>query len=534
MDKQKRVAPRNVLPARTIGDIMNCLAPLEKGWQSLKKWPPNVFALTSSLLAESGAYRLAVSPPKGKAWPRNPDFWTAELPDIASKIRAYAVRRGPAPPEFTQCWEALESGKGLRVNSLTKPRQWKTCESILCLHAIADEACRGLGVPTGWPMSTDAELDFSIRAYYLLSRFGTLANINPDLVRVLPKLHTPQVGATLRSFSHHLTIATSEVMINWQLVPSGLKPDRETINLMLFPFPYEIKPTDFKGVGDSSFFQFSSSQSLNVGRIARLIAEGRSRVGAIDMIVFPESSLSCPNLSRLLERLKKEAQMPIILAGVRRPPSAGKLGSNYAEFIIRISDRALYSRRQFKHHRWCLDDVQIRQYHLGSALDPNRTWWEGIQIEKRELNFIPLTDAITICPLICEDLARQEPVAAVVRAVGPTLVIALLLDGPQMGARWPSRYATVLADDPGSSVLTLTSLGMALRSRPPGKEPARLVALWKDRKTGLLEIELPPRKEAIILTVCREWREEWTADYRGDGGNAATPFLAGIEPIGLE
>ncbi|MDH4273052.1 MAG: hypothetical protein OEW18_13855, partial [Candidatus Aminicenantes bacterium] len=356
MDKKERAAPEKILPARTISDIMNCLSSMKMSWESLKKWPPNVFALTSSLLAESGAYRLAVSPPKGKVWPRNPDFWTAELPDIANKVRAYAVGRDSAPPAFRKCWESLEKGKGLGVDSLVKPRQWKTCESILYLHAIADEACRGLGVPTGWPMSTAAEVDFSIRAYYLLSRHGTLANINPDLVRVLPKLHTPQVGATLRSFSHHLTTTASEVSINWQLVPSGLRPDRETINVMLFPFPYEIRPTDFKGVGESSFFQFSSAQSLNVGRIVRLIEEGRSRVGAIDMIVFPEASLSCRDLSRLQGRLRKEVQMPIILAGVRKPPSGGTLGSNYAEFIVRISERALYSGKQYKHHRWCLDD----------------------------------------------------------------------------------------------------------------------------------------------------------------------------------
>jgi 5-methylcytosine-specific restriction enzyme A len=51
------------------------------------------------------------------------------------------------------------------------------------------------------------------------------------------------------------------------------------------------------------------------------------------------------------------------------------------------------------------------------------------------------------------------------RSVGPNLVVALLMDGPQLTARWPARYASVLADDPGSSVLTLTSLGMCLRSR---------------------------------------------------------------------
>lgn len=68
--------------------------------------------------------------------------------------------------------------------------------------------------------------------------------------------------------------------------------------------------------------------------------------------------------------------------------------------------------------------------------------------------------------LVCEDLARQDPAADLIRAVGPNLLIALLMDGPQLSGRWPARYASVLAEDPGTSVLTLTSLGMAERSRP--------------------------------------------------------------------
>lgn len=68
--------------------------------------------------------------------------------------------------------------------------------------------------------------------------------------------------------------------------------------------------------------------------------------------------------------------------------------------------------------------------------------------------------------------------ADVLRRVGPSLVVGLLLDGPQLPQRWPARYATVLADEPGSAVLTLTSFGMVARSRPPGRTRSRAVALW--------------------------------------------------------
>ena len=119
-----------------------------------------------------------------------------------------------------------------------------------------------------------------------------------------------------------------------------------------------------------------------------------------------------------------------------------------------------------------------------------------------------------------------------VRTVGPNLVVALLMDGPQTKERWAARYATVLADDPGCSVLSLTSLGMAQLSRPQvGPDRSRLVALWKDRFNGATEIELPPGNDAIAVSLSIRYREEFTADGRGDGGSAAFPILSGVHPI---
>jgi hypothetical protein len=116
--------------------------------------------------------------------------------------------------------------------------------------------------------------------------------------------------------------------------------------------------------------------------------------------------------------------------------------------------------------------------------------------------------------------------------VGPNLVIALLMDGPQLTSRWPARYATVLADDPGSSVLSFTSIGMCEFSRPPGKSPSRTVALWKDAYSGeAVQIDLPHGADAILLNLVRHVDEEWTADGRSDYGAAGYPALAGIHPV---
>jgi hypothetical protein len=200
---------------------------------------------------------------------------------------------------------------------------------------------------------------------------------------------------------------------------------------------------------------------------------------------------------------------------------------------VRLSFPSLPDVVQKKHHPWKLDENQVIQYGLGGVLSPYREWWEYVDCTDRHLSFISVSEDLVMCALVCEDLARPDPVANIVRAVGPNLVIALLMDGPQTKERWAARYATVLADDPGCSVLSLTSLGMAQLSRP--KTPpsrSRIVALWKDRFNGATEIELPPGADAIAVSLSTRHDEEFTADGRGDGGTAVFPILSGVHPIG--
>jgi hypothetical protein len=102
-------------------------------------------------------------------------------------------------------------------------------------------------------------------------------------------------------------------------------------------------------------------------------------------------------------------------------------------------------------------------------------------------------------------------------AIGPNLVIALLLDGPQLEQRWPGRYATVLADDPGSAVLTVTSLGMVLRSSMPGEPESREIALWKEPNGRARSLKLPKGDHALLVTLTNRSVEHFTLDGRGDG-----------------
>ena len=133
--------------------------------------------------------------------------------------------------------------------------------------------------------------------------------------------------------------------------------------------------------------------------------------------------------------------------------------------------------------------------------------------------------------LVCEDLAQNDTVAELIRSVGPTIVFPALLDGPQLTSRWASRYASVLADDPGSAVLTLTSYGMVQRSRPRGSDVAPVIALWKEPSTGFREIPLETGAQAVLLTVCIDRAMRRSADGRSPVANGTQCFDAAVHQI---
>lgn len=497
-----------------------------KRWKKFAAWPPNVFAFTSLLLEESGAYRFAVSPKAPHDWPPFTD-WSERLARVAAEWRSSAAKARSHPPaRIIELGEILRAHKRTTVSALAAGDDWQGIVTLLELHAIADEACSGVGIP-------DAAFDrFVYNASLRLARFDTLADVAPNTMIVLPKLRTPQAGISIRSLSQHLAAHRSEVKVRWRHA-DGLCPAREErLNLLVLPWPDRIEPRAFRPVpgrlhnmdpGTFGFFDFDPSTSLNCGRVGQLIDEAKRRCGAVHGVVLPEGAIAKSEIPALEVCLAKR-DVSMLVAGVRGP------ATNYAHLGVHLKGE-WKSWPQHKHHRWCIDGGQIHQYHLGTALHPSRRWWENIEIPERELHFITANGWLTVCHLICEDLARQEPVASVVRAVGPNLVIALLLDGPQLTDRWPGRYASVLADDPGSSVLSVTSLGMSLRSWSNQHPPSRVVALWKDPQRGAQPIELEDDQDALLLCLTARWTKEWLADGRHDKGLAAQLVLSGVEQI---
>lgn len=159
---------------------------------------------------------------------------------------------------------------------------------------------------------------------------------------------------------------------------------------------------------------------------------------------------------------------------------------------------------------------------------------ENIAVNQRQVHFHQFCEGGCFTTLVCEDLARVDPCQSVIRAVGPNLVFALLMDGPQLSNRWPARYGTVLAEDPGSSVLTLTSAGLVGRSSTHGNPPSRCIALWKDSAGQTVEIQLPKGSHAVCLSLTGEWKNEYTLDGRSDGARSSHWTLSGVSHVNCE
>jgi hypothetical protein len=323
-----------------------------------------------------------------------------------------------------------------------------------------------------------------------------------------------------------MALCYESVDVHWSRVgPDGAVAaalaDRQGYSVLLIPWPLSVKACDFRPVANPlgnmnpdafGFFEFAPSASLDVAHVRAALDAACAQNGKLDAIIMPEAALQPSEVGPMEEALDEHGAT-FLIAGVREPPAGGVFGRNYLHFGVRTAG-GWVRHEQDKHHRWSLDGSQIRQYHLTRSLDPRKLWWEAVDIRPRTIHVTDFGGGATTAPLVCEDLARMDEVADLLRRIGPSVVIALLLDGPQLVSRWSYRYASVLSEEPGSAVLTLTSLGMAARSRPPGTHPSRVVALWNSPADGLREIQLDRGADAVAITLSVGSKTVWTADGR--------------------
>ncbi len=519
----------------TIASFIASFSP-DLGWDDLVTWPADVFAVANLLLDHTEAYRFAVSPPAGCRWPPD-DGWQERVVGAAAAWRETAAARGgpgPAPPAVRAPWQAVVDNRDLSVEALRRGDAWDLCKALLTLHAMADETHRVLSFVD--PAGPGA---FETRARGLLSAQGSLAQIVPRRVRVTPKTQVSSRGLTIRSFSRYLALNYEAIEVRWQDVRVGTGDwlEGREFHQVLIPWPLTLEASAFVPVAGPlgmdeeafGFFAYEPDRPLDLDLVAMLLEAAKRRVGRIDTVILPEAAVASEEVAPL-EELLAHAEVDALVTGVRAPATDGVLARNYVHLGFRTPDGWIH-REQAKHHRWCLDPPQIRQYHLARHLPPTKRWWEAIDIPARSVEVVDTGGGATMVPLICEDLARLDEVADVLRRIGPSFVVALLLDGPQLSQRWACRYASILSDDPGSAVLTLTSLGMVTRSRPHGSARSRTIAMWSDPETGLRPIDLARGASGVLLTSAVHATTAWTADGRRYEAGLPVSVLTGVEQL---
>jgi hypothetical protein len=324
----------------------------------------------------------------------------------------------------------------------------------------------------------------------------------------------------------------------------------EFATLLLLPWPLEVRESDFHVLEESlhrpekepfGFYEFAPAEGLDLELLDRVLLAARKEAGSVDVVLLPESAVDVNEIEDL-EALLDRHGVVFLQAGVRESArESEQLPGNWIH--IGVNPRlekggslsgepgeAWFHIRQNKHHRWSLDESQIYQYHLGGVLHPSIRWWEAMKVPRRAIEFVEVAE-LTLVSLVCEDLAQNDEIAGLMRSVGPTVVLAALLDGPQLTSRWAARYASVLADDPGSAVLTLTSFGMVQRSRPHSHQASRVIGLWKDPARGVREIPLETGAHGVLLTVCMDRATRRSADGRWPVDNGTYCFDVAIHQI---
>jgi hypothetical protein len=72
---------------------------------------------------------------------------------------------------------------------------------------------------------------------------------------------------------------------------------------------------------------------------------------------------------------------------------------------------------------------------------------------------------------------------------------------------------------------------MVERSRPPGRDPSRVIALEKDPTRGVREISLEPGAHAVLLTVCMDRATRYTADRRWPVDNSTSAYGVAVHQV---
>lgn len=571
--KRGDVTARTLLKSRRPSSAALDASEHELGeWDLCPSWAPDVFAVAATLIELSGCYTEATCVGGSLIAHR------AYLADAKAATGEWEAEQ--RVPDAVDAWWATLIGKG------TTPIEAVSADPelvgvLLRLLAVSDDVCVGIGWSTQDPRAATfaakralfsfLETDHGEMAPPLLPHrpHSVCERVPPDVAIVLPKALTPAVGCTVRALSHHLALLPGRTVVSprWYLTGEGNQGD--AMRLLFVPYPFAVPGASFVKRGTSQslvhnaktqgYFGLEQSwltkpdgtaltaeEFADALLVPLLDAARRESADPVHGILLPECAVSTAFGMRLADVLATKVEtygLKFLIGGLldtAQPQRTRNLAMGYVfdrprpNKVVNPDAPAIAEGAHSKHHRWCLDRSQIKRYGLANLFhNDTDKWWEQIDVSARELPFFAIRDDLCMTVLICEDLARADPAMPVIRSVGPNLVVALLMDGPQLESRWPARYATVLADDPGSSVLTLTCAGMVDRSNYGQANPRRAVGLWRHANGHMQELLLPHRHHGLLLTLRSVEEEQFSLDHRSDGRLTSRLELEWFKPLAL-
>ena len=547
---------------RTVGDVIANVFPIgpdptlgedgaprftkgsEVDWTRAPATAPDLFAVTSHLLEISGAfsfYSAGANPPHEeqpvRLWLSSAE--TGEAVHVGD-VWSNAYVEEPAPAAVAERWISLIEHWNWPINSRAyqatscTPNWWAPA---FFLFVTADEASKHVGFPVALEgvdqMTRNLANYFEYRdAANVKRKLGAsgrrqLPNsypsmcqfADPDVVCVQPKSLVSSVGGGTRVFSHHLANLRARGLVRTQWASatySSKKDDSDDLNLLLVPMPYELSAENFKRYKNGSRKRPGATGSWRTFKvdqtwlrkldpathILQSIEQCESKGHDVHGVVLPELALNAEAYSRLSDQLADETNTEFLVSGCAQDCDGRDGNYVWCSRYDRDPTRKEGFETVFiqsKHHRWKLDKGQIKRYGIGKSLSEDYDWWEHINVGGRELNFASFRSNSVFSTIICEDLARSEPCHEILRSVGPNLLFALLMDGPQIEKRWPPRYSSYLSEDPGIAVLTLTSRGLIHLSDPESQNAC--VAHFRDGSGKIELIECPADADAVLLRL---------------------------------
>jgi hypothetical protein len=121
-------AIKNVRDEPTTASVWQCVAGSTID-DHLLEWPPDVFALTETLLERSEAHRFALSPPDDGEWPPSEvPRWPDAVVEAGRQWSRWAEdRHGPIPDLLAGEWKILRDAIDGPFTDLRQARNWRLC-----------------------------------------------------------------------------------------------------------------------------------------------------------------------------------------------------------------------------------------------------------------------------------------------------------------------------------------------------------------------------------------------------------------------